>query len=257
MNNLVIQLLILALPLVGFCQEEFKITIDSACCQTVGSTKLDGKFGLYGDMRISKHPFWVKDTLIKTLKFKKEQVLTGLEPMPYTLRFIPNDSTERSHSVQIYSLSNYKNLSCFFFNKSYPLVLREMKNNDLIKLVSRYAGNTNMATAIPLYTLIIVKKRGNYYARYWETSTNEQGLKFIDIQTQPVKDEKIKINSSYMKLSEEQLNTIENFWSTMETYWLDNDYSSILSNTIIYDINGYVNFQSNEYISQILWEKLK
>jgi hypothetical protein len=256
MYKLLIKLIFLAIPLAGLCQEEFKITIDSACCQTDDSIKLDGKFGLYGDMRISKHPFWVKDTLIQTLEFKKEQVLTGLEPMPYTLRFIPNDSTKRIHSVQIHSQSNYKNLNCFFFNKSYPLVLREMKNNDYLKIVSRYAGPTNMATIIPIYALIIVKKHGKYYASYQESSTNEQGLLFMDIQRQPVKDEKIKIDSSFVKLSGEQLETIENFWSNMDTFWFDDDYSSIPSNTVIYDVNGYVNFQSNEYISQILWKKL-
>ncbi|QSS97587.1 hypothetical protein [Psychroflexus sp. ALD_RP9] len=207
-------------------------------------------------MRISKHPFLVKDTLIKTLEFKKEQVLTDLEPMPYTIRFIPKDSTERSHSVQIHSRSDYKNLSCFFFNKTYPLVLRKMKNNDYIKIVSCYAGPTNMATAIPIYTLKIAKKRGRYFMKYWETSTNEQGLRFIDLQVQPVKDDKIKIDRSYVKLSDEQLGVIENFWRNMYTYWFDNDYSSITSNTVIYDKNGYFNFQSNRYVSQILWGKL-
>jgi len=256
MKKLFLQLLYLTLPLTGFCQEKFTITIDSACFQSNDSIKLDGEFGLYGDMRITKHPFWVKDTLMKTLEFKQEQILTGLEPMQYTLRFTPYDSTERSHSVQIHSQSNYINLSCFFFNKSYPLVLREMKNNDYIKLVSSYAGPTNMATAIPIYALIIVKKRRYYYARYWETSTNEHGLRFMDIKTQPVRDEKIKIDSSYVKLSEEHLEIIENFWSNLYTCWFDNDYSSIPSNTVVYDKNGYFNFQSNEYISQILWEKL-
>jgi hypothetical protein len=256
MSKLLIQLLILTFPLSGFCQNEFKITIDSACFQSNDSIELDGKFGLYGDMRITKHPFWVKDTLIKTLEFKQEQILTELEPMPYTLRFIPKDSTERSHSVQIHSQSNYKNISCFFFNKTYPLVLREMKNNDYIKIVSSYAGPTNMATAIPIYTLIIVKKRRYYYARYWESSTDEQGLRFMDIKTQPVKDEKIKIDNSYVKLSEKQLDIIEKFWSNMYTFWFDNDYSSEPSNTVIYDKNGNFNFQSNEYISQNLWKKL-
>lgn len=255
MNKLLIQLIFLTIPLVGFCQEEFTITIDCACFQSDNSTKLDGQFGLYGDMRISKHPFWVEDTLIKTLEFKSEQALE-LEPMPYTLRYIPNDSTERSHSVQIHSQSNYKNLSCFFFNKSYPLILREMKNNDYIKIVSRYAGPTNMDTDIPIYGLIIVKKRGKYYAAYQESSTNEQGLRFIDIQTQPIKGEKIKIDSRYLKLTEEQLKIIEEFWGSMEKYWLDNDSSLRISNTVIYDKNDSFKFLSNEYISQILWGKL-
>ena len=73
MSKLLIQLLILTCPLAGFCQEEFTITIDSACFQFNDSIKLDGKFGIYGDMRLSKHPFWVKDTLIKTLEFKKNK----------------------------------------------------------------------------------------------------------------------------------------------------------------------------------------
>jgi hypothetical protein len=240
----------------GFSQNQIKIIIDSACFRPEEKTVLDGTFGLYGDMRIPKHPFWIKDTLIKTLEFKQEQILTELESMPYTLRFIPKNSTEKSHSVQIHPQTNYKNLSCYFFNKTYPLVLREMKNNDYIKIVTNYAGITNIATAIPIYTLIIVKKRVYYYAKYWETSTNEQGLRFMDIKTQPVKDEKIKIDSSYVKLSEEQLDIIEKFWSNMHTFWLDNDYSSIPSNTVIYDKNAYFNFQSNQYISKILWEKL-
>jgi len=258
MNKQLIQLLIfLALSIDGFSQNQFTITIDSACFKSNDSLVLEGTFGIYGDMKIAEYPFWIKDTLIKVLEFKKEQVLT-LEPMQYTLRYIPDDSTQTEHSVTFYSQDRNINLSCFFFNKSYPLALRTMKNNDYIKLISRYNGMTNMQTMIQIHSLIIVKKRGNYYALYQQSVTNEQGLRFGDIQLQPVKEKKIKIDENYLKLTNEQLRTIEEFWNNMHIYWLDNDSSGsyIPSQTIIYDKNGHISFQSKKYISVLLWNKL-
>ena len=239
----------------GFSQSQFVIKIDSTCFQENGVEVLGGKFGLYGDMKIPKHPFWVKDTLIKDLEFKKEQVLK-LEDMHYTLRFIPDDSTQQIHSVSIHPQNKYVTLSCFFFDKSYPLNLRRMKHNDCLTLVSRYAGPTNMNTAIRIISLIIVKKRGNYYASYWESSTNEQGLITLDLPIYTTQGKDIKIDENYIKLNNGQLGVIEEFWGSMNTYWLDNDYRSIPSQTIIYDKNGYISFQSKEYISAILWKKL-
>jgi hypothetical protein len=244
------------LSLDGLSQHHFQINIDAACFQSNEEGTLDGTFGLYGDMSIPEHPFWVEDTLIQKLEFKKEQVL-NLEPMQYTIRFTPNDSMERSHSVQVYSQTNYHHLSCFFFNKSYPLRLKDMQNNEYVKIVSRYAGPTNMATVIPIYTLMIVYKRGKYYARFWESASNEQGLPFIDEQYQPVEKNKIKMDDDYVKLNEEQLRVLEEFWGSMHKYWLDQDYSSTMSHTTITGPSGFSSFQSNAYISQLLWEKLK
>jgi len=258
MNKQLIQLLIfLALSIEGFSQNQFTITIDSACFKSNDSIVLDGTFGIYGDMKISEYPFWIKDTLIKVLEFKKEQILT-LEPMQYTLRYIPDDSTQNEHSVTFYSQDRNVNLSCFFFNKSYPLALRTMKNNDYIEIISRYAGKTNLDTKISVISLIIVKKRRNYYALYQQSVTNEQGLPIGDIPLRPVKDKKNKIDENYLKLTNEQLRTIEEFWSNMHIYWLDNGSSGsyIPSQTNIYAKNGYISFQSKKYISELLWNKL-
>ncbi len=71
MNKELIQLLIfLALSIDGFSQNNFTITIDSACFLSNDSTVLDGIFGLYGDVKIFEYPFWKNDTLIKVLEFK-------------------------------------------------------------------------------------------------------------------------------------------------------------------------------------------
>jgi len=258
MNKQLIQLLILLfLSIEGFSQNQFTITIDSSCFQSKKKTVLDGTFGLYSDVKIAEYPFWIKDTLIKVLEFRKEQVLT-LEPMQYTLRYTPDDSTKKGHSVTFYSQDRNINLSCFFFNKSYSPALNNLKNNDYIKLISRYNGMTNMETMIQIHSLIIVKKRGNYYALYQQSVTNEQGLRFGDIQLQPVKENKIKIDENYLKLTNEQLRTIEEFWNNMHIYWVDNESSSnyIPSQTIIYDKNGFSSFQSKKYISELLWKKL-
>jgi hypothetical protein len=258
MDKAIVQLLIFfVVSLEVLSQEKVTITIDSVCFRSNHAMVLDGTFGLYGDMKISKYPFWIKDTLIKVLEFKKEQVLT-LEPMQYTLRYIPDDSTQNELSITFYSQHRNVNLSCFFFNKSYPLALRTMKNNDYIEIISRYAGMTNLYTKISVISLIIVKKRRNYYALYQQSVTNEQGLLIGDIQARPVKGEKIKIDKNYLKLTNEQLRIIEEFWSNMHIYWLDNDYSGshIPSQTIIYDKNGNISFQSKKYISELLWNKL-
>jgi hypothetical protein len=258
MSKAIIQLLILlVVSSEVLSQEKVTITIDAVCFRSVDSMVLDGTFGLYGDMKIAEYPFWIKDTLLKVLEFKKEQVLT-LEPMQYTLRYTPDDSTQREHSVTFYSQHGNINLSCFFFNKAYPLALRTMKNNDYIELISRYAGETNMYTMIPTHSLIIVKKRRNYYALYQQSATNEQGRLIGDIQARPVIEKKIKIDENYLKLTSEQLRIIEEFWSTMHSYWLDNDYSGsfIPSLTIINDKNGHISFQSKAYISALLWNKL-
>jgi len=258
MSKAIIQLLIfLVVSLEVLSQEKVTITIDSVCFRSNDSIVLDGTFGLYGDVKIAEHPFWIKDTLIKVLEFRKEQVLT-LESMQYTLRYIPDDSTQNEHSVIFYPQHGNVNLTCFFFNKSYPLDLRTMKNNDYIKLISRYAGPANMETVIPIYSLTIVKNKGDYYALYQQSVTNEQGLRFVDIQVRPIKDQKIEIDENYLKLTSEQLQTIEEFWNTMHIYWIDNDYSGsyISSQTRIYDKNGYFGFQSKKYISVLLWNKL-
>ena len=77
MNKQHIQLLIfLALSIDGFSQNQFTITIDSACFPSNDSTVLDGIFGLYGNVKTSEYPFWKKDTLMKVLEFKQKQVLT-------------------------------------------------------------------------------------------------------------------------------------------------------------------------------------
>lgn len=256
MNKLFLHIIFLVCPLLGLSQVEFTITIDAACFQLGTAVELDGEFGLYGEMRIPEHPFWVEDTLIQKLEFKKEQVL-NLEPMQYTIRFTPNDAMERSHSVQVHSQTNHHHLSCFFFNKSYPLRLKDTQNNEYVKVVSRYAGSTNMDTVIPVYTLMIVNKRGKYYARFWESASNEQGLPFIDEQYQPVEKNKIKMDDNYAKLNEEQLRVLEEFWGSMHKYWLDQDYSFTMSQTTITGPSGFSSFQSNAYISQLLWEKLK
>jgi hypothetical protein len=270
MKKQLIQLLIfLFLSMEGFSQYQFTITIDSACLRSNDSIVLDGTFGLYGDVKIAEYPFWIKDTLLKVLEYRKEQVLTfepnfrkeqvlKLEPMQYTLRYTPDDSTQNEHSVTFYPQNETINLSCFFFNKSYSLALKSMENNDYIKLISRYNGMTNMETMIQIHSLIIVKKRGNYYALYQQSVTNEQGLRFGDIQLQPAKEKKIKIDKNYLKLTNEQIRTIEEFWNNMHIYWLDNDSSGsyIPSQTIIYDKNGHISFQSKKYISELLWNKL-
>lgn len=245
-------LIFLILSVKGFSQGEFVIRIDSTCFQENGIEVLDGKFRLYGDIKISKHPFWVKDTIVKNLEFKKEQVLK-LEDMPYTLRFTPKDSIQKVHSISIHPQNKYVALSCFFFDKSYPLNLREMKHNDCLTLISQYAGETIPSSAIPISSLVIVKKRGNYYASYSGFSTNEQNIK---IPIDPIKGKDIKINENYIKLNNRQLGIIEEFWKNMHTYWSDNDYNYTPSKTIIYDKNGYISFQSKEYISELLWGKL-
>jgi hypothetical protein len=258
MTKAIIRLLIfLMLSLEVLSQEKVTITIDSVCFQSNDAIVLDGTFGLYGDMKISKYPFLIKDTLIKVLEFKKEQVLT-LEPMQYTLRYIPDDSTQNVHSVTFYPQHRNVNLTCFFFNKSYPLDLWNMKDNDYIELISRYAGVTNMYTKIPIHSLIIVKERGDFYALYQQSTTNEQGRLLGEIQLLPVKEKKIKIDKNYLKLTNEQLRTIEEFWNTMHIYWLDNDYSGsyIPTKTIIHYKNGQISFQSKKYISELLWNKL-
>lgn len=256
-KQLIQLLLFLFLSMEGFSQYQFTITIDSACFKSNDSIVLDGTFGLYGDVKIAEYPFWIKDTLLKVLEFRKEQVLT-LEPMQYTLRYTPDDSTQNEHSVTFYPQNGTVNLTCFFFNKVYPLALRTMKNNEYLELISRYNGMANMETMIQIYSLIIVKKRGNYYALYQQSVTNEQGLRFGDIELQPVKEKKIKIDKNYLKLTNEQLRTIEEFWNNMHIYWLDNDSSGsyIPSQTIIYDKNGHISFQSKKYISELLWNKL-
>ncbi len=248
-------LILLILPVKGFGQHQFKINVDSVCFQSTQSKQLKGLFGLYGDMRIENHPFWVKDTLIKKLQFKAEQIL-DLEDMPYTLRFIPKDSTQITHSVPIHARNKNISLSCFFFDKSYSYNFKTMKHNDYVQFVSKYAGPTNMDTRIPIYTLIIIKKRRNYYASFQQSFTNEQGLRFGDIQTRHQQNKKIKIDKSYIKLSDSQLKTIEDFWNKVDTYWLDQDYNSIPSQTYIYHKNGFFNFQAKKYISKLLWEKL-
>ncbi len=258
MKKQLIQLLIfLFLSMEGFSQYQFTITIDSACLRSNDSIILDGTFGLYGDVKIAEYPFWIKDTLLKVLEYRKEQVLT-LEPMQYTLRYTPDDSTQKEHSVIFYSQHGNINLTCFFFNKAYPLALRTMKNNDYIELISRYAGETNMYTMIPIHSLIIVKKRRNYYALYQQSATNEQGRLIGDIQARPVIEKKIKIDENYLKLTSEQLRIIEELWSTMHSYWLENDYSGsyIPSLTIINDKNGHISFQSKVNISALLWNRL-
>lgn len=258
MNKKLLQLLILlVLSIEGYSQNQFTITIDSACFKSNNTTVLAGTLGLYGDVKTSEYPFWIKDTLIKVLEFKKEQVLT-LEPMQYTLRYIPADSTQNEHSVTFYPQHRNVNLTCFFFNKSYPLALKTMKNNEYLEFVSRYAGNTNMDTEIPVRSLKIVKKQRNYYALYQQSVTNERGLLIGDIQVRPIKNQKIKIDENYLKLTHEQLRTIEEFWSNLHIYWLDNEFSGnyLPSQTIIYDKNGYISFQSKKYISELLWNKL-
>lgn len=268
-KQLIQLLLFLFLSMEGFSQYQFTITIDSACFRSNDSIVLDGTFGLYGDVKIAEYPFWIKDTLLKVLEFRKDQVLTfepnfrkeqvlTLEPMQYTLRYTPDDSTQNEHSVTFYPQNGTVNLTCFFFNKVYPLALRTMKNNEYLELVSRYAGNTNMYTEIPVLSLIIVKKRRNYYALYQQSVTNEQGLPIGEIPVRPIKNQKIKIDENYLKLTSEQLRTIEAFWDNMHIYWVDNESSGnyIPSQTIIYDKNGYFGFQSKKYISELLWNKL-
>lgn len=258
MGKTIVQLLIfLVVSLEVLSQEKVTITIDSVCFQSNETTVLDGSFGLYGDVKIAEHPFWIKDTLLKVLEFRKEQVLT-LEPMQYILRYIPDDSKQNEHSVTFYSQHGNVNLSCFFFNKSYPLALRTMKNNYYIEFISRYAGNTNMNTMIPIHSLIIVKKRRNYYALYQQAATNEHGRLIGDIPLKQVIGKKIKIDENYMKLTNEQLLTIEEFWNTMHIYWLENDYSGsfIPYLTIINVKNGRISFQSKGSISTMLWDKL-
>ena len=117
---------------------------------------------------------------------------------------------------------------------------------------------TNMDTEIPVLSLIIVKKRRNYYALYQQSVTNEQGLLIGDIHLRPIKDHKIKIDENYLKLTSEQLRIIEEFWDNMYIYWVDNESSGshIPSQTIIYDKNGHISFQSKKYISELLWNKL-
>lgn len=255
MKKQLIQLLIfLFLSIEGFSQNPFTITIDSSCFQSNEKTVFDGTLGLYGDVKIAEYPFWIKDTLLKVLEFRKKQVLT-LESMQYTLRYTPVDSTQNEHSVSFYPQNGTVNLSCFFFNKSYPLVLRTMKNNEYLELVSRYAGKTNMDTEIPVHSLLIVKKRRNYYALYQQSVI--KGV-FGDIQVRPIKGQKIKIDENYLKLTSEQLRTIEEFWETMPIYWIDNESSGnyIPSQTIIYDKNRFFDFQSKKYVSELLWNKL-
>ena len=258
MSKAIIQFLILLMvSLETLSQETVKITIDSSCFQSNETTVLDGTFGLYGDVKTSEYPFWIKDTLLKVLEFTKEQVLT-LESWQYTLRYTPNDSTQNEHSVTFFPQNGAVNLTCFFFNKAYPLALRTMKNNDYIELISRYAGPTNMSTMIPIHSLIIVKKRRNYYALYQQSETNEQGSLFGDIHLRPVIEKKIKIDENYLKLTSDHLQTIEEFWITMHSYWLENDDSGsfIPSLTIINHKNGHVSFQSKATISALLWSKL-
>ena len=77
MSKAIIQLLILlVVSSEVLSQEKVTITIDSVCFRSDDSIVLDGTFGLYGDMKIPEYPFWIKDTLLKVLEYRKEQVLT-------------------------------------------------------------------------------------------------------------------------------------------------------------------------------------
>ncbi|MDP4953667.1 MAG: hypothetical protein NWQ53_08490, partial [Flavobacteriales bacterium] len=144
-----------------------------------------------------------------------------------------------------------------FFNKPVPLALKTMKNNDSLKLVSRYAGPTNMETIIPIYTLVMVKKRSHYFAAFRETSGNEQDLLMLNLAIGPHEQKRIKVRKNFIKLTEDQVKKIEAFWSTMAMYWYDQDHSSIPSLTSIHDQNGQLTFPSNEYVSYLLWNELK
>ena len=257
MNKSLIQIIVyLILSVNGFGQNKFIITIDEACFQSAETKLIDGTFGLYGDIQTSSYPFWQRDTLIEVLEFKPEQEIY-LESRSYTLRFIPNDSTQKAHYEHIHPQNKAVNLSCFFFNKPVPLALKTMKNNDSLKLVSRYAGPTNMETIIPIYTLVMVKKRSHYFAAFRETSGNEQDLLMLNLAIGPHEQKRIKVRKNFIKLTEDQVMKIEAFWSTMAMYWYDQDHSSIPSLTSIHDQNGQLTFPSNEYVSCLLWNELK
>jgi len=242
----------------GYSQIQFIILIDSACFVSNKTAELDGTFALFGDLKASEHRLWAVDTLIQKLEYEQEQTLS-LQSQQYTLRFIPNDTAQQTHSVNFHPQIGLINLSCFFFNQSYPSTLYTLKNNEYIKIISQYAGPTNMSTMIPIYSLLIVKKRGDYYAIFTESTTNEQGfLLQLKIRERPVKGERIKIDERFIKLTSEQLQTLERCWDSMHTFWLDNEYirNYIPSQTIIYDNNGTHHFQSNTYLSQWFWSNL-
>lgn len=258
MKRILIFILLFFNSLKTHSQIECTVLIDSACFITNETTELDGTFALFGDLKASEHPLWAIDTLIQKLEFKKKQTLS-LQSQQYTLRYIPNDTTQQTHSVNFYPQIGLISLSCFFFNQSYPSTLTSLKNNEFIKIVSQYAGPTNMSTMIPIYSLLIVKKRGDYYATFSESSTNEQGfIVQLKIREQPVKGERIKIDERFIKLTSEQLQIIEEFWGNMHSFWLDNGYlrNVIPSQNIIYDNNGTHSFQSTIYLSQQLWDQL-
>lgn len=256
--------LLFAISFQVFSQNQVILTIDSNCFKPTNTNLLDGKLCLYGSMKLPKHPFWVNDTLIQELAFKKKQILT-LEPMQYTLKFIPNDSTQKSHVHSFHPQNKYVHLNCFFFNKPFPYssFINSMKNNDFIVFSSCYFGPTNAESILPIYTLTILKKRGNFYAAYSKSTTNEQGFVLREriyptIPSPYNKKNKIKLTDAYCKLTDKDVQLIQEFENDIGNLVLD-DYTKtefMVSTSSIFYKDGYTSFLAKGYISTLLWDKL-
>jgi hypothetical protein len=243
-------LLIISIPFNKLCgQLKLNLNIDTQCvCLDSTKPTLQGSLGLYHQVATYPYSSKLKDTLVNTLSFIKQQALAVKEGH-YKLIFTPFDTTQKPnvHYFYPYQRTADIQLTCFFFNKIPNSLLAQMEEIDTLTFYTSYYGRTHEEMLIPASQISIIKKQNAYYMAYNKCAYYQQ---------EPVIVRK-KLDLQLVLLTEKQVELLRQFEKDIATAVIKDNLLEYAEASNRISLRGkQILFYSKWSISESLYKRL-
>lgn len=242
-------------------QTFFDLVIDTHCDSLKSEEeKMTGTLGLYATV-LNPSINQNKDTLLAVIPYKARQTVSfeneAKNLYNFWLIFIPSDQTESPRSLYIGSPTSEGqaiHLNCYFFYKTYPSFIQQLKNGESLTITSTYFGVTHEEMAIPSYTVLFFKKRDQIYASFSESYHFTHN---IEIKPQTNAGESQPDTDKMTLLTDLQIKEVVEMEHQILNYILDDLSPNARAKTSIVFRDQEITSYTSSYYSRMLWEKLQ
>lgn len=242
-------------------QTSFDLVIDTHCDSSKSEEeKMTGTLGLYATV-LNPSINQNKDTLLAIIPYKARQTVLfeneAKNLYNFWLIFIPSDQTESPRSLYIGSPTSEVqaiHLNCYFFYKTYPSFIQQLKNGESLTITSTYFGVTHEEMAIPSYTVLFFKKKDQIYASFSESYHFTHN---IEIKPQTNAGEKQYDTDKMTLLSDLQIMEVVETERQILNHILDDFSPNAIATTTIAIHGQEITCYTSSYYSQMLWQKLQ
>lgn len=240
----------------GQSKIDLTITINTDCnCPKSSIVESGSQFGIYAHVPVHQYSDKSMDTLVQELKVKEKQALS-LPQGAYKLIYTPSSSSKQQN-LYYFHLTPYETtvqLNCLFFNKNYSFWRKSTHKQDSFLLTSSYFGPTNDGTAITTYSLAVIRKREQYFVKFWKSAHYTRDL----IRRPQNSSQQYPQLDSMTLLSPAQVHQFKKLENTLFQFSNNNNTDgTINSSNNLWINNKQIHFKSRNYVALVWWNKLK